>query len=47
MKFDTYHKIKRYVEKYHMIEKDDVVAAGVSGGEDYVCLLQVLWRMRQ
>ena len=25
MKFDTYHKIKRYVEKYHMIEKDDVV----------------------
>lgn len=47
MKFDTYHKIKRYVEKYHMIEKDDVVAAGVSGGADSVCLLHVLWRMRQ
>ena len=27
-------KIKAYVEKYHMLEKGDIVLACVSGGED-------------
>ena len=42
----TYTKVKRFVEKYHMIEKNDLIAAGVSGGADSVCLLHILWRMQ-
>lgn len=35
-------KVSRYMEKFHMISEDDVIAAGVSGGADSVCLLLVL-----
>ena len=42
----TYTKVKRFVEKYHMIERNDLIAAGVSGGADSVCLLHMLWRMQ-
>ena len=43
----TYNKVKKYIEKYRMIEKNDLVAVGVSGGADSVCLLHILWRMRR
>ena len=33
-----------FIRKYGMIEKDDVVIAGVSGGADSVCLLFILCR---
>ena len=35
-----------FIRKYGMIEKDDVVIAGVSGGADSVCLLFILCALR-
>lgn len=43
----TYNKVKKFIEKHHMIAAGDLVAAGVSGGADSVCLLHLLWRMQQ
>lgn len=40
-------KIKSYMEKYHMIEKDDCIVTGVSGGADSVCLLLVLKELQK
>ena len=40
-----YRKVKQYMEMYRMIEPGDVVAAGVSGGADSVCLLDMLYRL--
>lgn len=40
-------KVKRYVMKWHMIEKEDRVIVGVSGGADSVCLLFVLSELRK
>ena len=39
---DFLDKVSTYVEKYHMLSAGDIVAAGVSGGADSVCLLFVL-----
>ena len=35
-------KVFRYVEQYQMLEPQDAVVAGVSGGADSVCLLFLL-----
>ncbi len=43
----TYNKVKKFIEKRHMIAEGDLVAAGVSGGADSVCLLHLLWRLQQ
>ena len=37
-----YQKVKAYVKEWQMLEKDDIVIAGVSGGADSVCLLFML-----
>ncbi len=40
-------RVLEYVQKYHMLEKDDYVVAGVSGGADSVCLLFLLCELRK
>ncbi len=40
-------KVSGYMEKFHMISEGDVVAAGVSGGADSMCLLLVLSAIRK
>ena len=40
-----YNKVTNFINKHRMIEADDLVAVGVSGGADSVCLLHLLWRL--
>lgn len=40
-------KVFDYVQKYHMLEKDDYVVAGVSGGADSVCLFFLLRELQK
>ncbi len=47
MSDNTYNKVKKFIDEHHMIEAGDLVAAGVSGGADSVCLLHLLWRLQQ
>lgn len=35
-------KVLQYVKEYQMIEEEDCIVAGVSGGADSVCLLLML-----
>ncbi len=45
MKDTVYDKVKNYIEKHHMIEAGDLIAVGVSGGADSVCLLHLMHRL--
>lgn len=40
-------KIKEFIRKYHMIEENDKIVIGVSGGADSMCLLFVLHELRK
>ena len=40
-------KVSDYIQKYRMIEKNDTIVAGISGGADSVCLLFVLLEIRE
>lgn len=40
-------KIESYIKRYHMINAKDHIIAGVSGGADSICLLDVLMRLRE
>ena len=40
-------KAEALIRKYNMIEENDVVIAGVSGGADSVCLLFVLCALKE
>ena len=41
------NKVMAYVRKHNMLEENDYVVAGVSGGADSVCLLFVLLELRK
>ena len=43
----TYNKVVNFIDKHQMIRAGDLVAAGVSGGADSVCLLHILWRLSE
>ena len=42
-----YQKVKAYVKKWHILQKEDSVIAGISGGADSVCLLFMLLKLQK
>ena len=43
----TYNKVINYIDRHHMIDAGDLVAVGVSGGADSVCLLHLMKRLSE
>jgi len=44
--FGMIEKVLRTIEKYNMIEKDDKIVMGISGGPDSLCMLDVLFNLK-
>lgn len=42
-----YQRVKEYIQRYHMLEKEDKVVTGVSGGADSICLLFMLIELQK
>ena len=42
-----YQKVLNYCQEHSMIEKNDKIIVGISGGADSVCLLELLCQMRE
>lgn len=40
-------KVQEYVQQHKLIEDIDGIVVGVSGGADSICLLEVLWRLKE
>ena len=47
MMWTVTEKVRKYVEKFSLIEDGDVLVAGISGGADSVCLFYLLKELQR
>ena len=47
MNIDFVEKVRRTIEKHHMLEKGDRVVVGLSGGADSSALLEALYLLKE